>query len=150
MSCKFMNVHQALSYLEGLCQSENAEDGLGSSFFFSNICIQPPDDVQSESDKDSGDEEALQFSNLGCRQLLAAANLEVHDETGRRVVGANNNNEVKEVVQIGSRKRRRMTSESRIPYFLDCKPRLIKFFFPSCLRLKFKGGLHFFCLAICC
>ena len=40
-----------------------------------------------------------------------------------------------------------------IPYLLDCKPRLIKFFFPSCLRLKFKGGLHsravyiFFCLA---
>ena len=114
MSCKFMNVHQALSYLEGLCQSEDAEDGSGSSFFSANVCIQPPDDVQGESDKDSGDEEAPQFSNLGCRQLLAAATLEVHDETGRRVVGANNNNEVKEAVQIGSRKRRRMTGDSRI------------------------------------
>ena len=29
-----------------------------------------------------------------------------------------------------------------LPYLLDCKPRLIKFFFSSCLRLKFKGGLH--------
>ena len=29
-----------------------------------------------------------------------------------------------------------------IPYLLDCKPRLIKFFFSSCLRLKFKGGLR--------
>ena len=114
MSCKFMNVHQALSYLEGLCQSEDVEDGSGSSFFSANVCIQPPDDVQGESDKDSGDEEVPQFSNLGCRQLLAAATLEVHDETGRRVVGANNNNEVKEAAQIGSRKRRRMTGDSRI------------------------------------
>ena len=114
MSCKFMNLHQALSYLEGLCQSEDAEDGSGSSFFSANVCIQPPDDVQGESDNDSGDEEAPQFSNLGCRQLLAAATLEVHNETGRRVVGANNNNEVKEAVQIGSRKRRRMTGDSRI------------------------------------
>ena len=90
MSCKFINVHQALSYLEGLCQSEDAEDGSGSSIFSANVCIQLPDDVQGESDKDSGDEETPQFSNLGCRQLLAAATLEVHDETGRRVVGANN------------------------------------------------------------
>ena len=53
-----MNVHLALSYLEGLCQSEDAEGGSGSSFFSANVCIQPPDDVQGESDKDSGDEEA--------------------------------------------------------------------------------------------
>ena len=79
MSCKFMNVHQALPYLEGLCQSEDAVDGSGSSFFSANVCIKPPDNVQGESDKDSGDEEAPQFSNLGCRQLLAAATLEVHE-----------------------------------------------------------------------
>ena len=33
-------------------------------------------------------------------------------------------------------------NENVLPYLLDCKPRLIKFFFPSCLQLKFKGGLH--------
>ena len=32
--------------------------------------------------------------------------------------------------------------QTRVPYLLDCKPRLIKLFFPSYLRLKFKGGLH--------
>jgi len=112
MPSKRMNVHEALSCLEDLCQSEETGEGPGSSIFSASVCIQPPDDEQGESDKDSGDDEAPEFSNLGRHQLLAAATLEIQDETGRRIIGDTSSNKVEEAAQIKSRKRRRMTNSS--------------------------------------
>ena len=102
-----MNVNEALPYLEDLCQSEETGKGQGSSIFSTSIYIQPPDDDQGESDKAfAGDDEAPEFSNLGCHQLLAAATLEIHDETGRKIIGNTNCNEVEEEMQNESHKRR--------------------------------------------
>ena len=81
-SSKTMNVNEALSYLEDLYKSEETGEGQGSSIFSASVCIQPPDDEQGESDKDSDDDEAPEFSNLGRHQLLAAATLEIQDKTG--------------------------------------------------------------------
>ena len=57
--------------------------------------IQPPDDVLGENDQDSGDKDALKFSNLGSCQLLTSSMVEVQDETGPRVIVGSNNEEDK-------------------------------------------------------
>ena len=111
-SSKTMNVNEALSYLEDLCQSEETGEGQESSIFSASVCIQPPDDDQGKSDKDSGDDEAPDFSYLGRHQLLAVATFEIQDETGRKIIGNTNCNEVEEAVQNESRKRRRITNDS--------------------------------------
>ena len=46
-----------------------------------------PGDDQSENDKDFGDDEAPELNNSGRHQLLAAATLQIQDETGRKIVG---------------------------------------------------------------
>ena len=61
-----------------------------------------------ESDIDSGDIEALEFSNLGSHQSLAGAIVEVQDKTGLRVIGGSNNNEKDEISSTKSRKRRQV------------------------------------------
>ena len=109
---KTMNVNEALFYLEDSCQSEETGEDQGSSIFSASVCIQPLDDDQGESDKDSGDDKAPKFSNLGRHQLLAAATLEIQDETGQKIIGNTNCNEVEEAVQNESRKRKRMTNDS--------------------------------------
>ena len=83
----------------------------GKQYFFRQCLYTAPDDDQGESDKDSGDNEAPEFSNLGRHQLLAST-LEIRDETGRKSIGNTNCNEVEEAVQNKSRKRRRMTNDS--------------------------------------
>ena len=81
-------------------------------FFHQSLYTVPGRDDQGESDKDSGDDEAPEFSNLERHQLLAAATLEIQDETGQKIIGNTNCNEVEEAVQNESRKRRRMTNNS--------------------------------------
>ena len=64
-SSKTMNVNKALCYLEDSCQSEETSEGQESSIFSASVCIQPPDNDQGESDMDSSNDEAPEFSNLG-------------------------------------------------------------------------------------
>ena len=51
-------MHEELSYLEGIYQSDKTEESAGSRILSANVYIQPSDDVLGESDKDFGDEEA--------------------------------------------------------------------------------------------
>ena len=52
------NVHEALSYLEGVYQSDEAEKSAVSKIFSANVYIQSPDDVLSEIGQDFDAEEA--------------------------------------------------------------------------------------------
>ena len=70
------------------------------------------DEDQSNSDKDSGDDEAPEFSNFGRHQLLAAT-LKIQDETGRKIIADTNSNEVEEAVQNKSLQRRQTANGSR-------------------------------------
>ena len=46
-----MNVHEALSYLENLCQSADTSEGPKSNIFSAGVCIQPLDNNQAESNR---------------------------------------------------------------------------------------------------
>ena len=69
--------------------------------------MQPPDDDKGKNDKDSGDDEAPEFSNLGRHQLLAAATFEIKDKNERKIIGDINSNEAEEAMQNESPTRRR-------------------------------------------
>ena len=62
--CKYMTVDKALTYLEETLSVEPAPEYLSAS-----ICMQPPDNPQCDSNKDSGDKECTNPNKLSCHQL---------------------------------------------------------------------------------
>ena len=91
-----MNIHETLEYSENLDESSEDDISDDANFISSGrqIILPPKDEIDKDTNGDSGDENELLQNNLFRRQLLAGATVALSTSSGNISLGAGDEEEV--------------------------------------------------------